>query len=119
MFQKLFEFEYERNFKEAVGFYIVYFLLVILLAGLIGGLVGLIISNGRILSMGMRIGNLVAVVISLILSFLILKNKSLLNNFKYIIVSLFSGVLALFGGALLGLLPVAFLTTRKKLDKKA
>lgn len=119
MFQKSFDFGYQRNFKEALGFYITYLFLTILLTGPIGGMIRTFIgSEGSILSatlFAMRMGTLIAgVITSLILSFLILKEKNLLSDFKYIGIGLISGILALLGGGLLGLLPVAFLTTLEK-----
>lgn len=114
MFQKLVEFDYQRSFKEAFGFYLAYLLVVILLGGLMGGAVGIFITSEEALFLTMRMGALAAVITSLVLSFLILKEKNLLGDFKYIVAGLMSGILALFGGGLLGLIPVAFLTTQEK-----
>jgi len=111
MFKKLMEFKYKRTTKEALGFYLSYLLLIVIVGALIGGIMGLVAGESSI-EFGMRFGGLVAVIISLVLSFLILSKKKLTKNFGMILVALLSGVLAFFGGGLLGLIPVAYLSTK-------
>lgn len=113
MFKNLTNFAYKRNTKEAVGFYFAYLFLIILLGALFGGLAALIIGQEDNFELGMRIGSLTSIVITIGVSFLILKKKNLLKNFSYIILILFSGLLAYLGGGLLSLIPVSFLTTRE------
>src|SRR3990172_1890459 len=86
MFKNLTDFTYKRNRKEAIGFYIAYFILIVLLGGLSGGIVGLIINQQDSYAVGFRVGNIVLIPLS--------------------------GLLAYFGGALLGLIFVTYLTTR-------
>lgn len=61
---------------------------------------------------GLIIGNIVAVIVSLGVSFLVLKEKKLLGNFVFILLALLSGLLAIFLGGLGGLIPAAYLTTK-------
>ncbi|RPJ75173.1 MAG: hypothetical protein EHM20_09395 [Alphaproteobacteria bacterium] len=61
---------------------------------------------------GLIIGNVVAIVFSLGVSFLILKEKNLLGNFGFILLALLSGLLAIFLGGFGGLIPAAYLTTK-------
>ncbi len=61
---------------------------------------------------GFRVGNIGAIIICPLLSFLILKEKKLLNNFGLIILAILSGLIAVFVGAIGGLIPIAYLTTR-------
>ncbi|MBU0569816.1 hypothetical protein KKB40_03470 [Patescibacteria group bacterium] len=75
--------------------------------------VGVLVTQNDTFDFGLRIGNIIAIIISIGLSFLILKEKKLLSNFGFILLALLSGLLALFIGGLGGLIPAAFLTTRK------
>ncbi|MEK7542163.1 MAG: hypothetical protein AAB524_00505 [Patescibacteria group bacterium] len=114
MFRHLTDFGYKRILKEAIGFYIAYLLISILFAALLGGILGVIIGEEKAaFETALKIGNIVAVVAVLILSFLILKAKNQLRNFLYIFLTVGAGVAALFGGGLFGLIFVAFFTTRK------
>lgn len=110
MFKKLMDFSYERTPLEAVGFYLAYFGLGLLIGSLMGGILGLLSFSVKVI---VSLGILSAVVLSLTVSFLILHKKKLLNNFSYIMLAVLSGLLALVAGALGGMIPVAFLTTRK------
>ena len=111
MFSNLADFGYKRDLKGAVGFYIVYLITIILISSIAGGLGGL---TGGVDSFGggVRIGNIIAIIASLSLSFLILYKKNILSNVVFIVVALLSGVLAFLGGGLLGLIPAAFLSTK-------
>ena len=86
--------------------------MIVLLGGLSGGIVGLIINQQDSYAVGFRVGNIVAIISTLVFSSVILKQKNLTNNFKYIVLIPLSGLLAYFGGALLGLIFVTYLTTR-------
>lgn len=113
MFKNLLKFEYNRNLKESIGFYIAYFIFLMIVSGLMAGLIGLMVDPQDNFNFGLKIGNIIAIVTTLSLSFLILFKKNLLNNFGYLLIALISGLLATLGGGILGLIPVAFLTTRK------
>ena len=77
----------------------------------IGFGLGLIMQNDTY-GFGLKVGNIIAVVVSLGISFLILKEKKLLGNFGFILLALLSGVLAIILGGLGGLIPAAYLTTK-------
>lgn len=111
MFNNLTDFSYKRSIKEAIGFYIAYWFSF----GLMGFLLGLFMSffiRNLSFESGMGVGTIMSMVLCPLLSFLIMKSKNLLGNFIYIILLILSSILAFFGGGLLGLIPVAFLTTR-------
>ena len=115
MFRNLTDFGYQRNWKEAIGFYIAYFLLGALVGGLAGGLMGVIFpvadstfSAG--FASGVRAGTVISVIISLALSLAIIVKKKL--AFGYFFMGLLAGLLALVAGGFLGLIPVAYLATR-------
>jgi hypothetical protein len=112
MFNNLFDFGYRRSTKEAVGFYIAYLVLAIVAAMLLGGLVGMLGEEDTAYELGVKIGSIVAIVASVVLSFLIIRAKRL-YSFGMILLGIVSGVLALLTGGLGGFIPVAYLTTRE------
>ena len=119
MFTKLTDFSYTRSIKEALGFYLAYLLLGIILGAIIGALYASFslessadFTEGYIA--GQKAGAVVAIAYPLVLSYLVLSKKKLLGNFGYLLLGLLSAILAIFGGALLGLVPAAYLTTKKK-----
>jgi hypothetical protein len=111
MFDKLSDFSYRRTSTEAVGFYLAYLVLTIILSIAASLLLAPAFRVDGFVS-GYRIGNFMAIVVSLVLAFTILHRKQLLDNMGLILVAVLAGVLAYFGGGLLGLIPVAYLTTR-------
>lgn len=111
MFKNLTDFSYKRTNKEAFGFYLAYFLLLVLIGFLIGAVIG-IVSTENAFQLGLRAGQVFAIIFTVGLSFMVLSKKKLLNKFGYILLALLAGVLAIFGGALLGLIPVAYLTKK-------
>ena len=113
MFSNLTSFGYKRSIKQAIGFYIAYFILVVITAGLAGGILGTVTRNNNSFDSGLSIGGVVGVALSMLICFLVVKNKKQLAKFSYILLILLSGILACFGGALLGLIPATYLTTRK------
>jgi len=85
------------------------------LGGLAGGVFSILTSDltvaGSYLS-GVRIGAVLAVVVSTSLAFVVVSKKQRLSNFFYLILIALSGILALLAGGLAGLIIPAFLTTR-------
>ena len=111
MFSALTDFSVKRSTKQAIGFYIAYLGLIILVGGLVGGLIGSVTGSGDF-DTGLTIGTYAAVIFSVAISFAVTYKKQLLGNFLYLILVILSGILALGGGGLLGLIPAAYLTTR-------
>ena len=111
IFNNLTDFGYQRSTKEAIGFYIAYLFLIIIFGLLLAFGLSSIMQNNNY-NFGLIIGNIVAIVVSLGVSFLILKEKKLLGNFGFILIASLSGVLAVFLGGLGGLIPAAYLTTK-------
>lgn len=111
MFKNLINFSYQRNTKEAIGFYMAYLALMVATAIILGSM-GSLVTQNNTFNFGLRIGNIVAIIVSLGLSFIILKDKKLLGNFGFILLILLSGLLAIFFGGLGGLVPAAYLTTK-------
>ena len=125
MFKDLLVFEKQRTGKEAFGFYLAYFLVVGLLFGIIlefifgasGGASGFAEGFEQGFEEGQAVGAYFYSVISLALSALILFRKGHLKSFGFVLIGLSSGVLALFLVAFLGLVPTAYLTTIKPVDR--
>ncbi len=120
MFKKLTDFTYVRTGKEAFGFYLAYLLFIVILSAVVSGVfVGLgLLSPENGFHNGMRLGTAVAITCSVALSLLVVSQKRLAGSFSYILLSLLAGLLATFGGGLLGLVIPAIITTKKTKGKK-
>ena len=111
MFKDLFVLEKDRTAKEAFGFYLGYFVLILLVSfviGYIGGSIGLMDYDSAYFS-----GWMGSIIFCFVLSFGILFKKKMLKS-GFVLMAIFSGILAVLGGGLLGLIPTAYLTTIKK-----
>ena len=115
MFKKLTDFGHKRNFVQAIGFYLAYLLLIALIGALLGAMSGALSETTvDAFNLGIQMGLIVAVALSITLCILIIKSKKLQNNFLYILLTIVAGILAIFLGGLGGLIVPAFLSTRKK-----
>lgn len=111
VFSNLFDLRYRRTHRQAVGFYLAYLTFIFITGIFIGGLYGAITGASAGLA-GFKIGNFLVVVFILALSTTMVSHKKRLN-LKYAFIILLSGVLALLFGGLGGLIPVAYLSTRR------
>ena len=114
MFKNLTKFEKKRTTNQAIGFYIAYLVATMLAAMIIAGLFGGGSSNSNAFAIGVRVGSAAAILVSVGLAYMIIQARKLSGEFKFILIGLLAGVLAYFGGGLLGLIPVAYLTTVSK-----
>ena len=112
MFKDLLKLEKQRTGKEALGFYIAFFLLIVTAIAIFVMIVGTILGLGP--DLAFRLGWLAAVIICPWLSYQIISKKNLKMNTLYIGLCISSGIGALWMGSLLGLIPVAYLTTIPK-----
>ncbi len=111
MFRQLLDFSHQRSLVQALGFYLAYPVTGIVFLAIVGGVAGMLVS-GLGFDGGLMIGTVGAVIISPVLSLLVLREKGQLGHIGLLLLALLSGVGAAVGGLLLGLLVVAFLTTR-------
>ena len=111
MFRRLTDFGHQRTLVEAIGFYLAYLVLGIVLAAGLGALAGLV-DRGFGFESGLALGTAVAIGICPVLAFVILGAKRQLRHVGYVLVAVLSVAGAAVGGLLLGLVFVAFLTTR-------
>jgi hypothetical protein len=112
MFRHLTDFGHQRTLVEAIGFYLVYLVLGFILAAGLGFLAGFV-DSGFGFEGGLALGTTVAIGICPVLAFSILGAKGLLNHLGYVFVAVLSVVGAAIGGLILGLVFVAFLSTRR------
>ena len=128
MFKDLLVFEKQRTGKEAFGFFLAYLLFSGLLVGIITSFFSTSVAPSGFaegfeqgfeegFEQGQAVGAYVYSVLSLALSALILFRKGHLKSFGFVLIGLSSGVLALFLVAFLGLVPTAYLTTIKPVDR--
>lgn len=115
MFRDLFLLEKERTPKEAFGFYLAYLLLI----GLLGGLGSFLFTPpdasmtfAENFQAGAQTGYYVGVILCLALSFAIIYKKNCWS-FGLVLIGVLSGIFAVLLGAILGLVPTAYLTTKK------
>jgi len=114
MFKGLTTFEMARSPLQAFGFYLFYFLIGILIGGLVGAMATMAMhadTQQDAFAEGLRWGTIFAVPYTLAISLTIVVKKKLGPG--YYVLALVCGVLGLAGGALLGLIPAAFMTTRQ------
>lgn len=111
MFDKVFELKFFRTPSQAIGFYITHFIFVICIAFSIGVIVGRVFPNFSWDS-GVTLGTIFSSIYVFIIGIKIVSLKKLSSSYYFLVI--FSACLAIFGGALLGLIPTAFMTTRKK-----
>jgi len=109
MFRNLTDFKFKRTGLQAFGFYLAYLFLFLLLGFLSGFIMALIGARDNAFSIGV----LVAMITSPTLTFLVLYQKGLVNKLGYILLLVLTPILAFLAGALVGLIPVAILTTIK------
>ena len=111
MFKNLMDLKIQRTGKQAVGFYIAYLFLIMIVGGLLTGLYALVTGESGF-EAGVKVGQIVAVVFVLGISSTIALQKKILS-FATVLLILLSGLLALFLGGIAGLIPAAYLSTKR------
>ena len=111
MFGRLSDFGHQRSAVQAIGFYLAYLVAGIVFLAVLGGVAGAIIP-GFGFDGGLTLGTIGAVIISPVLSLLVMRAKGLLGHIGFLLLAVLSGGAAAIGGLILGLMFVAFLTTR-------
>jgi hypothetical protein len=112
MFRRLTDFGHTRSWVEALGFYLVYTVVGVIAIGALAWATSLV--NGDFgFEGGLALGASAASGVSLVLSYSILRAKGLLGNVAYLAVAVLSVLGSVAAGLILGLIFVAFLTTRR------
>jgi hypothetical protein len=118
MFENIYSLGLQRTTKQAWGFYIGHLIVIFflgVLAGLIQSLfepVPISFSAGFKQGLTSGIGPIVAIVYLAAVIFIMLKQKHLLNNFRYIILGLLTLILAGLGGGIFGLIIPAVVSAK-------
>ncbi len=115
MFKHLTDFGYERNKKEALGFYLAYLVLFVLIgaggAAIIGAATNTIPKSfSDTFTKGEEVGAVIVGLGSAVLSIIILSAKKE-SRYGFVLLALISGMLCLFGGGLFGFIIPAYFTT--------
>jgi hypothetical protein len=113
MFSNLLDFARKRTRLQALGFYIAYLILLILFSSVVGAVMAMAYPASNTFEAGLRIGSMIAVLVSLLLATLVVIKKKRSDFLSLLLVPV-SGVLAVLGGGIFGLIPVAYLTTKEK-----
>lgn len=122
MFKKLTDFSYQRNRKEAFGFYLAYLFLALLIGAIFGALLGTS-SGATTFQEGFEtvtkssVIPVVAVLYVTVISLLVYVKRKLYHRFRYVILILVTILLVILGGAILGLIIPACMTTRKTVSE--
>ncbi len=111
MFRNLFTYSYTRTPAQAAGFYIVHVLLTVLF-GLATTIVLIAITGDSSEQFIIRIAVALSILSSLFVSFSIIEQKKKMKHTSFVLIALSSGLLALLGGSLFGMLPAAYLSTK-------
>lgn len=114
MFKGLTTFEMARSPLQAFGFYIFYFVIGVLIGAVVGALGSAVMhaeTQQAAFDEGLRWGTIFAVPYVLAIALTIVVKKKLGPG--YYVLAVVCGLLGLAGGALLGLIPAAFMTTRQ------
>jgi hypothetical protein len=110
MFNELLNFSLKRNARSAIGFYLAHFLMAILigmLLGATGGTLGFIQDFDD----GIGVGATGAAIYTLIIGLVVANKKKL--GFPYYLLVVISSTLAVFAGAIISMIPIAYMTTRE------
>jgi hypothetical protein len=109
MFNDIFTLSVKRTPLQSLGFYIAYLIMLLLVCGIAGAIAGVLTGGG--FHMGVKIGQMIAIIVCPALGFFVLKGKRAFS-FGNVLIALLAGILAALGGGILGLIPVSFLTTK-------
>ncbi len=117
---------YARTPAQAFGFYLAYLMLVLELSLIVGAAVGVAtgaiipsafydfgswLTNG-VLGIMIQAGWVLSILMCLGIGALILRYKGVYQNFSLIMLVILGGVLAVFFGAFIGLIPIAYITMK-------
>ena len=112
MFKNLTNFKYKRKGWEPVGFYLAYLFLIILITAIANGFIGSFNRPDTVYA-GIRVSTIVSVIFSLFIAYTVASAKKLTKRYGNVVLILLSGVLAVWGGGLLGLIIPAYLSSKK------
>jgi len=110
-FESLYDLSQERTAKQAFAFYFVYFIVLICL-GAISGIITSVVFGGNNETVFV-VGSVLGIFCCVGLAVFICIKKSILKSYKSVGIIIVTLVSSAIFGALLGLIPVSYLTTRE------
>lgn len=111
MFKKLTDLETKRTILQAIGFYLAYLLLYVLIGAFVGAITAFVYPEKATYNDIFRIGVILSVVLSILISFISIYEKDRFDHFGMLILAILSGILSIFAGGFGGLIPIAIMTT--------
>ena len=121
MFKNLFDLSVKRTGIEILGFYLFYSIAGSIAAGFICGILIFILHPQSLITNDIQrlaslYGAIAAILYGVGLSLAIIASKKIFNSFKAVMLTIIAVVLLFFFGALVGMIPVAYLTSFDKND---
>ena len=119
MFANLKYLQTKRTAKQALGFYIVFFIILVSITSISGGIIGILfylLSLGTLAQMSQTvrvIASIIAIIIVALLGLLSLRCKKSFNHSVQLALVVIGIALAILFGGMLGLIPIAYLTTKR------
>lgn len=110
--KNLTDLSHKRNFFEAVLFYFLSLCLIVAVSGTLTAIFGIFTQSNSLMEATI-VSSVITFILNMALSILILKAKNLTGDFVLFLLAIFSGLLTIIGGSLLGLLIVAYFSTLK------
>jgi len=110
MFAEIMNFNYRRSAKQAFGFYLMYLLVGLVIGAVSGYLVGLFVKADEGFNIGRLAGQFSAVPFNILLGTLLIWHRK--KDAPNLLLVLAGAILSAVGGALGGLIPLAFLSNR-------
>ncbi len=111
MFKDIISFGKPHTPVQAIGFYVFYFVVILVISALVAIVLGGGETPQELSQSGAKIGHRVTVTVCVALALLLAHYKQLYSKPLPLILACISPLLAIWGGALLGLSPLAYLTT--------
>lgn len=116
LFKNLFDLSYKRKGAEIFGFYLVYSILGAFVAGIICGLIiSACYPEAKTFEDGTKLalvyGPVLAILYGVVISIAIIAAKNIFNSFHAVLLTIIAVPLLYFGGASIGMIPIAFLTS--------
>lgn len=115
MFKNLFDLSFKRKGVEIFGFYLFYSIFGAFAAGIICGLViAIFYPEAQTFQDGTKLalvyGPVMAILYGVVISIAIISAKKIFNSFQAVLLTIIAVPLLYFGGASIGMIPIAFLT---------
>ncbi len=116
MFKNLFDLSIKRTGIEILGFYLFYSIAGSIVVGFVCGILIFVLYPQAVISndiqrLAILFGSVAAVLFSVGLSLAIIASKRIFNSFKAVLLTIFAVILSGLFGALIGMIPVAYLTS--------